>query len=372
MAELAIAPDTLHRWIVDFWLAAGSSPREAQLTADHLVAANLTGHDSHGVGMVPRYVNSFLNGELQLNREIAIAQDSGNIVTVDGLRGMGQSVTHQAMELAIGRARESGVCVLGLKNSHHLGRVGHWAEQANAAGLVSVHFTNAVSSGAMVAPHGGAQARFLTNPFTVGIPRANGEPFVLDFATSAIAQGKVRVAYNQRVPVPDGCLIDAQGRPTNDPAVMFEPADGEEGRLGALRTFAAHKGYALAMVCELLGAAITGGETSVPENYPPKHAIWNNMLAIVFDPARMDTGAHFERQVREFVDWVESAALADGSDAVLMPGDPERISRQTRARAVPIDAGTMAQVDEAARQIAQARGGSPGPLSALGLPGQPG
>lgn len=371
MAELLVAPEALHRWTVDLWLAAGSSAREAQLTADHLVAANLSGHDSHGVGMVPRYVNSFLNGELQLNREVAIATDAGSIVTVDGLRGMGQSVTHQAMALAISRAKQNGVCVLGLKNSHHLGRVGHWAEQATAAGLVSVHFTNAVSNGAMVAPHGGAQARFLTNPFTVGIPRESGEPFVLDFATSAIAHGKVRVAYNKRVPVPDGCLIDAQGRPTNDPAVMFEPADGEEGRLGALRTFAAHKGYALAMVCELLGAALTGGETAVPENFPPRHAIWNNMLAIVFDPTRMGTGAHFEREVRDFVDWVKSAPLADGFDAVLMPGDPERIARRDRAKAIPVDAGTMAQLDEAARLIGAARGQSPGPLSALALSSAP-
>jgi len=366
MAEHRIAPDALHRWVVDLWLAAGSSEREARLTADHLVAANLSGHDSHGVGMVPRYVNSFLNDELQLNREIAVVTDGGGIVTVDGRRGMGQSVTHQAMALAIERARQHGTCVLGLKNSHHLGRVGHWAEQAVAAGLVSVHFTNAVSNGAMVAPHGGAQARFLTNPFTVGIPRANGEPLVLDFATSAIAHGKVRVAYNKQVPVPDGCLIDAQGRPTNDPAVMFEP-DGEEGRLGALRTFAAHKGYALAMVCEVLGGALTGGETAVPANFPPRHAIWNNMLAIVFDPARMGTGAHFEREVRDFVEWVESAPLADGSEAILMPGDPERIARRERAAAVPIDAGTMAQLDESARLVEAAKGRSPGPLSALDL-----
>jgi uncharacterized oxidoreductase len=368
MGELLIAPATLHRWVVELWLAAGSCEREARLTADHLVAANLSGHDSHGVGMVPRYVDSMLNGELQLNREIAVAHDSGSIVTVDGRRGMGQSVAHQAMALAIARTREHGVCVLGLKHSHHLGRVGHWAEQATSAGFVSVHFTNAVSHGAMVAPHGGAKARFLTNPFTVGIPRAGGEPIVLDFATSAIAHGKARVAYNKRVSVPEGCLIDAFGRPTDDPAVMFEPVGENPGELGALRTFAAHKGYALAMVCELLGAALIGGETAIPANYPPRHAIWNNMLAIVFDPARTGAGGQFEAQAREFVDWVQSSPLAEGSDAVLMPGDPERLSRKARERAVPIDGGTMAQLDEASRRIEAARGGSPGLLSALALP----
>src|SRR5690606_27769381 len=128
MAERTIALQSLHDWVVALWRAAGSSPREALLTADHLVDANLAGHDSHGVGMVPRYVASHLNGELQLNREIAVVGETGSLVTIDGRRGMGQSVAHQAMALAIERARAHGVCVLGLKHAHHIGRVGHWAE----------------------------------------------------------------------------------------------------------------------------------------------------------------------------------------------------------------------------------------------------
>ena len=367
MGDALIAPQALHEWVAELWRAAGSSEREARLTAEHLVGANLAGHDSHGVGMVPRYVDSLLADELQLNREVAVVHDAGSLVTVDGRRGMGQSVAAQAMTVAIERARRHGVCVLGLRHSHHLGRVGHWAEQATSAGLVSIHFTNAVSAVAMVAPHGGAKARFLTNPFTVGIPRESGGPIVLDFATSAIAHGKARVAYNRRVPVPDGCLIDAMGRPTNDPAVMFEPAGGGPESFGALRTFAAHKGYALAVVCELLGAALIGGETMAPSAAPPKHAIWNNMLAIVFDPARTGGAERFEQEARGFVDWVQSSPLAEGSDAVLMPGDPERRSRTARAQGVPIDRETLAQLDEAARKIEAAFGRSPGALSEQAL-----
>jgi uncharacterized oxidoreductase len=266
------------------------------------------------------------------------------------------------MEIAIERARSHGVCVMGLKNSHHLGRVGHWAEQAIAAGMASIHFTNAVSNPPMVAPYGGAQGRFLTNPFTVGIPRRGAEPILLDFATSAIAHGKVRVAYNKKVPVPAGSLIDVNGEPTTDPAVMFEPPEGPHG---ALVPFAAHKGYALAMVCELLGAALTGGETMHPDNMKMKYAIWNNMLTIVFDPARLGTGEAFEREARAFVEWVESARLSGAVDRIMMPGDPERRSRAARAEAVPIDSGTLAQLDDAARQVAGRFGQSPGPLSAL-------
>jgi uncharacterized oxidoreductase len=351
----------MQRWVNDLWLAAGSSPREAALTADHLVGANLAGHDSHGVGMVPRYVNSWLAKELQLNQHAVTVQDSGTMLTVDGQRGMGQVVTHEAMDMAIARAREHGVCVLGLRHSHHLGRVGHWAEQAVEAGLVSVHFVNAVSK-PIVAPHGGTKGRFVTNPFTVGIPVPGRDPILLDFATSAIALGKVRVAHNKQVSVPNGSLLDRHGKPTNDPGVMFPPAGTETG---ALLPFAGHKGYALAMVCELLGAALAGGDTTRPPNAGMRHAIWNNMLAIVFDPQRMGTAEVFSEEFDAYVEWVRSAPLQDGTDRILVPGEPERATRRARADAIPMDGGTLQQMDDAAAAVSNVCGSSPGPLSAL-------
>lgn len=361
MSQHLIPTAALHQWVADIFLAAGSNEREARLTADHLVGANLARHDSHGVGMVPRYVNSWLADELKLNQRIGIEQDSGTMLTVDGRRGMGQAVTEEAMGLAIERAAKHGVCVMGLKNSHHLGRVGHWAEQAVAAGMVSVHFVNAVSF-PVVAPHGGTQPRIVTNPFTVGIPVAGRPPILLDFATSAIAMGKVRVAYNKQVDLPPNCVLDKDGRPSNDPAVIFPPA-GETR--GALLPFAGHKGYALAMVCELLGAALTGGETTRPDNLKMKYGIWNNMLTIVFDPQRIGNADMFSQEMSAYVEWVQSARLADECDGILLPGEPERLSRKARANAVPIDSGTMQQMDDAAAMVQQKHGKSPGPLSAL-------
>jgi uncharacterized oxidoreductase len=353
MAEKFIHPEAVHGWMVALWQRAGSSEREARLTADHLVGANLAGHDSHGIGMAPRYVKSHLAGELKLNQTVEVVLDNGPLITIDARRGMGQSVTHQAMEIAIERARTHGVCVMGLRNSHHLGRVGHWAEQAVAAGFASVHFTNAVSTIPMVAPFGGAAARFLTNPFTVGIPRPGEEPILLDFATSAIAHGKVRVAYNKQKSdpssqVPEGSLIDAQGKPTRDPSVMFEPAAGPHG---ALQTAAAHKGHALAMVCELLGAALTGGETAQPANRTMQFAIWNNMFAIVFDPNRIGAAERFAQEARAFTEWVQSAPRSGATDRIMMPGDPERRARAERATGLPVDLGTLDELDAAAASI---------------------
>ncbi|MGB7184833.1 MAG: malate/lactate/ureidoglycolate dehydrogenase [Burkholderiaceae bacterium] len=348
MKEHQISTPAIQQWVQNLFLAAGSDAGEAQITAQNLVLANLSGHDSHGIGLVPRYVKSFLGGELKLNQTIELAVDTGPMVIADCGMGMGQSVGTQAMDVAIQRASEHGVALLGLRNAHHIGRIGHWAEQAINAGMVSIHFVNATIKKPVVAPHGGSEARFLTNPFTVGIPRRDGDPLVLDFATSAIAHGKARVALNKGVGVPEGTTIDADGNPTTDPRVLYDDP------LGAIRTFAAHKGHALAIVCELLGGALTGGRTTHPASLPEGLGIVNNMLSIVFDPARLGTQDNFESETQLFIDWVQSARLDEiGRElgGILLPGDPERRMRAARAKHLPVDQGTMDELSEAAREI---------------------
>ncbi len=361
MTEHILPTAALRRWVEQLWLAAGCSADEARLTAEHLVGANLAGHDSHGVGMAPRYVQSWQAGELQLNQHVKVLSDNGSMLSLDAQRGMGQSMAYEAMNLAIERARQHGVCVMGLRHAHHIGRIGHWAEQAVAAGLISVHFTNALSK-PVVAPFRGIEARYVTNPFTVGIPVPGREPVVLDYATSAIAMGKVRVAFNSGKKVPGDMLMDLQGNYTDDPAALF-PADGGPG--GALVPFAQHKGYALAMVCEMLGAALTGGDTTRPAHLTAKYGIWNNMLALVFDPARLSDQQLFGSEVNAFVDWVQSAKLRDGDEPILVPGDPERASRRARAERLPMDAGTLVEMDAAAATVSKVSGVAVPPLSSL-------
>jgi uncharacterized oxidoreductase len=226
--------------------------------------------------------------------------------------------------------------------------VGHWAERATAQALASIHFTNVVSR-PLVAPHGGTQARLGTNPLTVGLPRRAGAPILLDFATSAIAVGKVRVAYYKKAPAPANVLLDASGEPTTDPAVMYEEP------LGALLAAAGHKGYALGFVCDLLGAALFGGATAHPDNLRPG-GMYNNMIAIVFDPARFGAFDHYERETDAFIDYVRSARQTHTGQPILMPGEAEENSRAARARALPLDAGTVALLDEAAATINRVRG----------------
>jgi uncharacterized oxidoreductase len=349
--------EAIREWVFNLWVAAGSSTQEARLTADHLVGANLAGHDSHGIGMVAPYVRSLKAGELQLNQKLSVVTDADTLLVVDGNRGMGQSMAFQMMEMAIERARRHGVAIVGLRNTHHIGRVGHWAERAIAANLASIHFTNVVSR-PLVAPHGGSQGRFGTNPLTVGLPRRNAPPILLDFATSAIAVGKVRVAYNKQAQVQGGVLIDDGGKPTTNPAVMYEDP------IGALLTAAGHKGYALAMVCDLLGSALFGGNTPRPGRLRIP-GLYNNTLAIVFDPARFGEGAHFEQEASSFIEYVQSARRTDPAAPIEVPGDAERRYRVLRAENLPVDAGTLRTLDEAAANINAMRSAALPPASSL-------
>ncbi len=249
---------TLHSFIQAVFRQMGSEEQEAKLVADHLIAANLAGHDSHGIGMIPSYVRSWSQGHLQINHHAKTVKEAGAAVTLDGDRAFGQVAAHEAMALGIEKAHQHGIAAVALHNSHHIGRIGYWAEQCAAAGFVSIHFVSVVGI-PMVAPFHGRDSRFGTNPFCVVFPRKDNFPLLLDYATSAIAFGKTRVAWHKGVPVPPGCLIDVNGVPTTNPAVM------QESPLGSLLTFAEHKGYALAAMCEILGGALSGGKTTHQE-----------------------------------------------------------------------------------------------------------
>ena len=308
-------------------VAAGSSHEEAQTVASNLVMANLSGHDSHGVGMLPRYVEAVLEGGLKPNTSIKVNLDIGTMLSLDGQRGYGQVVGEQAMHQGMARAKQHGSCIMSLANAHHLGRIGHFAEMAVAQGLVSMHFVN-VQSRPVVAPWGGGDGRFGTNPCCIGVPLKGQEPFVLDFATSRVAQGKMRVAFNKGIQVEPGTLIDEHGHPTTEPGVVVVPQSN--GLFGALMTFGEHKGYGMAVACELLGGALTGTGTWHRETDPKVRAVINGMLTILIDPVRLETQASFEREAVEFVNWLKAGPVAPGFDAVKIAGDPERATRALR------------------------------------------
>jgi len=329
-------------------VAAGSSAEEADQVASNLVMANLSGHDSHGVGMLPRYVDAVLEGGLTPNARIKTVLDAGALLSLNGQRGYGQVVGEQAMRLGMARAKEQGSCILALADSHHLGRIGHFAEMAVAQGLVSLHFVN-VMTRPVVAPWGGADGRYGTNPCCIGVPLKDSPPFVLDFATSRVAQGKMRVAHNQGKSVQPGLLIDEHGQPTTDPGVVVVPQ--ANGFFGALMPFGEHKGYGLAVACELLGGALTGGGTW-HHPAPSTRAVYNSMLTILIDPGKLGTQSSMETEALAFVDWLRKSPPADGEHSVQIAGEPERRARVERERAgIEIDASTWEEIVGAAGKV---------------------
>jgi uncharacterized oxidoreductase len=342
---LLVPPDELADLVRAIFAAAGCTAAEAATIATDLVEANLTGHDSHGVVRVRQYVDWLRAGWVHPGRSVEVVTDGGAFAVLDGHRGFGQTVAAQAVALGIDRAVEHGSCIVALRNAGHVGRVGRYAETPLAAGLISIHFVN-VAGSPLVAPFGAVQRRFSTAPLAIGVPLPD-RPVVLDFATSLVAEGKVQVASQGGRPLPTDALIDPQGRISGDPHVLYgdyaetDPRSAANGD-GAIRAFGEHKGSGLALTCELLAGALTGGGCAGPPGEPA--GLTNGMLSIYLAPERFGTRAEFERIGRDYLDWVLSARPVDAAAPVLVPGDPEARMRAARAAGVPLPHPTWAGI----------------------------
>ena len=332
--------------------AMGSQDEEAHEVADHLVRANLAGHDSHGVGMLPTYVLIKGLGLLVPNQTLATVSDAGALLVFDAGRGFGQRMAATAVRQAIERARETGACVLALRNSAHIGRIGTYGELAAASGMAFIGFVNVADHLPWQAPWGCSDARLGTNPFCAAVPTADpstdrhpdeNASLLLDMATSTIAFGKARVARNKGVPVPEGALIDSAGRPTTDPRELVDE------HKGAIRAFGQHKGSGLAVMCEILGAALIGGQTTAHET---KGGVVNNMLGIVIDTHHLDATGRMHHDIEGVKGWIKASPPAPGFSEVLLPGEPERQTRSEReAEGIPLDAKSWGDILAAAATL---------------------
>ena len=300
------------------FVAAGSDEAEAAIVADHLVEANLKGHDSHGVGMIPSYLRNLGGGKAVANQGGRVVTDSGSMLVYDGERGYGQIVARNATLLGIERAKRDGVAVVALRNAHHIGRVGTYGEMCAGAGLVSLHFVNITDQRPSVAPWRGGDGRFGTNPVCIALPGPAPErPIIADMATSRIAMGKVRVARNKGEEIAPDTLLDTQGNPTTDPHVMYRRPRG----------------------------------TMRPERQDAE-SVTNGMLMIVIDPSRLVDQAWMMDEIAAMSAYITDSPPRRGHEKVLIPGDPERANRAARLKdGVPIDEETWREIAVAARGV---------------------
>ena len=344
----------------DIFAKTGCSAAEAERIGKYLVSANLTGHDSHGVVRVPRYVHWKKVGVVFADREVKIITETPVLAVVDGLHGFGQTVAPQAVTIGIEKCKKNGLSMVALRNAGHIGRVGDWAEMGAEAGFVSVHFVNA-SGSVLVAPFGGTERRLSTAPFVVGVPRPGQTPVILDFATSIVAEGKVLVASQGGKKLPDNALIDLDGKLGTDPHLLYGdytatgPRDHSKGK-GAIRAFGEHKGSGLALMCELLGGSLTGmkatGPTSGNAAGGGDRFRGNGMLSFYIDPKVVDPEAMFTDDVARYIAYFKSAKPATPGGEVLVPGEPEQRTRAQRSKeGVPLPDDTWASILATAREV---------------------
>ena len=347
---MLIGATNLQAYVRDVFVHEGCSAEEGERIGRYLVAANLAGHDSHGVIRVPRYVAWLQEGSLVADRMPEVVTDSGAFALIDAHFGFGQTAGPFAVGLGIAKAARHGTAIVALRHSGHLGRIGEWAEQAARAGLVSLHFVN-VAGSLLVAPFGAVDRRFSTAPFAAGFPAPGRPPVVLDFATSLVAEGKVLVAAKGGKALPEGSLIESDGRLSTDPSTLYGPLDGARapdagnGR-GAIRAFGEHKGSGLALMCELLAGALTGSGCAGP---PPKR-FCNGMLSIYMTPTQFGSADAFAAETRAYLDFFKTARPADPNGTILLPGEPEQACRARRlADGVPLPEEVWTSLREAGR-----------------------
>ncbi len=345
MTTTKVAPAKLAKTVAGIFAKAGSDATEAKAVADHLVEANLMGHDSHGVIRVAKYIDWLKQGMVVTNQHAKTLRDDGVLLMLDGQFGYGQVIGIDAMKAGIAKAKKHGVALVALRNTGHLGRIGAWAEMAAAEGLVSMHFVNTSGFGMLVAPHGGSDRRLSANPIAAGVPVKGAAPMILDMSTCIIAEGKIQVARNKKEKLPEGAVLDGKGKPTREPDEFYASPPG------AILPIAGHKGSGLSLICEVMAGALTGGGSTHPDNPTAKRLV-NNMLSILIDANNVAGASAFEADIARLKAWVKASPPISPGGEVLVPGEVERRMRAEReANGVPLDAATREQIVKAAVDV---------------------
>ena len=310
--------EALRTFAAQVLAAAGAPSEAAQIVADHLVEANLAGHDSHGVIRLLQYCDHARSGQMNPKAEPAVVRQSPTTALVDGNLSWGPIAARFAMNLAIDKAQAHGVAAVSLRNAYHVGMVGVYPAEAAAKGLIGMAFCNVQGTG-RVAPWGAREPRLGTNPIAIAVP-TEGHPIVVDMATSAVAEGKVRVAKTEGTAVPLGWVLGPDGGFSTDPNDAYE-----QGALAPLGGDQGHKGYCLSVAVDLLAGVLAGTPCGLMGN---QYA--NGLLFQVINPDHFCERDAFMQGVDNYSAYLKSAAPREGVEQVLLPGEIERQKKGQR------------------------------------------
>jgi LDH2 family malate/lactate/ureidoglycolate dehydrogenase len=350
-----VDPASLQATATGIFIHLGAPEDIAAEVAGHLVRANLAGHDSHGAIRIPQYAQQIAAGVIHPAARPSIIGGRGATVLVDGARGFGQVAAVFALREAMSRAHIHGIAGAAIRHANHLGRVGDYAETAAAEGLVTILTVGGAGPGVGAATPFGGAARFLgTNPWSMGIPVGNEDhpPVLIDFATTVVAEGKVKVARAKHEALPAGCIVDKDGNPSTDPEEFYGG--------GMLLPFGGHKGYGLALASALMGPlaviddatpTLAGnlGDTRTGADLAARGA---GAFLVVIDPSAFGDATHYRDHVERVTDALKKVPGA-GSNTVMLPGEPEsRTTASRKASGISIPDDTWDAIDA----LAQAHG----------------
>jgi len=323
---------------------AGVPAATAARVSDSLVESNLMGHDSHGIIRLLEYLDSIAKGRIDPHAEVELVKETPTTALLDAHWAFGQVAAARAMAIAIEKARARQVAVVGMAHSSHIGRLGEYALMAAEQGLIGAVMCNA-SRGGGVAPYGGMQRMLGTNPLAYAAPTGGAWPFLMDFATTTCAEGKIRVARAKGVRLPPGCILDREGRPSTNPEDFYAG--------GVLLPMGGHKGYGLGLLMDLLGGALTGhGCTCLPE-----YVSGNGVLMMAIDIEAFSPLAQFEDTAGRLFAAVKASRTAPGVEEILIPGEPEFRTKEKRLReGIPVPESTWQELARAAERLGLQRG----------------
>lgn len=317
-----LAADRLEEIGRSLLVAAGVPADEAAIVMRHSIAANLAGHDSHGIIQVPTYIDRIKVGHIVPGAPWTIVQESPTTTVIDGHWGFGYVVTERAMRLTVEKAERANVAAATVFRQGHIGRLASYPLMAAEAGMIGLITADSGRSPKSVAPFGGREARLGTNPISIAVPSDLGGPLFLDMATSAVAAGKVNLAQARGQAIPQGWVIDRDGRQTTDPSQLkggaLLPLGGSEG----------YKGYGLAVIVEILCGLLTGLGFGVE----PSGRHNDGCFIAVFKVEAFRPLATFKQEVAAFAQYLKTTEPAAGSNGVLYPGEIEHTRTEARRR----------------------------------------
>jgi LDH2 family malate/lactate/ureidoglycolate dehydrogenase len=327
-----VAAPLLGRQLTAIFSSWGMSDEHTAVTVETMLAADLSGIDSHGVAMMPLYAQLRAAGKLDLNPVIKVVRETATASVIDGGGGLGHVPATRAMQLAIAKARQVGMAIATVRNSNHFGAAGVYALMAAEAGFIGLAMTNVHNSS--VVPTFAAEPMFGTNPIAFAAPTRRNKPYLFDMATSTAAIGKLKIANMAGKPVPAGWAVNPSGEPLTDPAEALKYR--RLTPLGGSRELGGHKGYGLAMMVEILTATL-GGAAFAPLRAADATRLNVGHFLMAIDPGQFREDGAFETDLDDMIDTLRATRPIDPDQPVIVAGDPEHEAKERRRReGIPI------------------------------------